>query len=86
MAAATLFGPVVAGALVDKYGWGVMTAAMGVFAFSGAIPTVSHPVMPVQIIVQYAYVGRIFLTRKRSSYIQVVGYSRKSLDIHWEVA
>ncbi|KAL9024625.1 MAG: hypothetical protein Q9196_006379 [Gyalolechia fulgens] len=38
MAAATLFGPVVAGALVERYGWGVMTAAMGVFAFSGAIP------------------------------------------------
>ncbi|KAI4086066.1 MAG: hypothetical protein LQ344_007881 [Seirophora lacunosa] len=38
MAAATLFGPVVAGALVEAYGWGVMTAAMGVFAFSGAIP------------------------------------------------
>ncbi|KAI4173166.1 MAG: hypothetical protein LQ343_003093 [Gyalolechia ehrenbergii] len=38
MAAATLFGPVVAGALVERHGWGVMTAAMGVFAFSGAIP------------------------------------------------
>ncbi|KAL9008482.1 MAG: hypothetical protein Q9173_006396 [Seirophora scorigena] len=43
MAAATLFGPVVAGALVEAYGWGVMTAAMGVFAFSGAIPAVSSP-------------------------------------------
>ncbi|KAI4123417.1 MAG: hypothetical protein LQ338_005270 [Usnochroma carphineum] len=39
MAAATLFGPVVAGALVERYGWGVMTAAMGVFAFSGAVPS-----------------------------------------------
>ncbi|KAL8710612.1 MAG: hypothetical protein Q9220_004836 [cf. Caloplaca sp. 1 TL-2023] len=38
MAAATLFGPVVAGALVDRYGWGVMTMAMGIFAFSGAVP------------------------------------------------
>ncbi|KAL8735110.1 MAG: hypothetical protein Q9166_000986 [cf. Caloplaca sp. 2 TL-2023] len=38
MAAATLFGPVVAGALVERFGWGVMTAAMGVFAFSGAVP------------------------------------------------
>ncbi|KAI4105686.1 MAG: hypothetical protein L6R37_002585 [Teloschistes peruensis] len=38
MAAATLFGPVVAGALVERYGWGVMTAAMGIFVFSGAIP------------------------------------------------
>lgn len=41
MAAATLFGPVVAGALVERYDWGVMTAAMGIFAFSGAIPAVS---------------------------------------------
>ncbi|KAI4201647.1 MAG: hypothetical protein LQ350_003126 [Teloschistes chrysophthalmus] len=40
MAAATLFGPVVAGALVEQYGWGVMSAAMGIFAFSGAIPAV----------------------------------------------
>ena len=40
-AAATLFGPVVAGTLVERYGWGVMTAAMGAFAFSGAIPSVS---------------------------------------------
>lgn len=45
MAAATFFGPVAAGTLVQKYGWGVMMAAMGVFAFSGAIPTVSHTVM-----------------------------------------
>ena len=43
MAAATLFGPVVAGALIERYGWGVMTAAMGVFAFSGAFPAVSSP-------------------------------------------
>lgn len=45
MAAATLFGPVVAGALVERYGWGVMTAAMGVFAFSGAVPSVSFSIM-----------------------------------------
>ncbi|KAL8761654.1 MAG: hypothetical protein Q9184_002238 [Pyrenodesmia sp. 2 TL-2023] len=38
MAAATLFGPVFAGALIEAYGWGVMTTAMGAFAFSGAIP------------------------------------------------
>ncbi|KAL8935208.1 MAG: hypothetical protein Q9216_005536 [Gyalolechia sp. 2 TL-2023] len=38
MAAATLFGPVVAGALVERHGWAVMTVAMGIFAFSGAIP------------------------------------------------
>ncbi|KAL8849331.1 MAG: hypothetical protein Q9221_005682 [Calogaya cf. arnoldii] len=38
MAAGTLFGPVVAGAIVERHGWGAMTAAMGVFAFSGAIP------------------------------------------------
>ncbi|KAL8682512.1 MAG: hypothetical protein Q9186_001459 [Xanthomendoza sp. 1 TL-2023] len=42
MAAGTLFGPVVAGALIQRFDWSVMTAAMGVFAFSGAIPTVSH--------------------------------------------
>lgn len=40
MAAATLFGPVFAGALIEAYGWGVMTTAMGAFAFSGAIPAV----------------------------------------------
>ena len=42
MAAATLFGPVVAGALISRWGWGVMTACMGVFAFSGAVPAVSY--------------------------------------------
>ena len=41
MAAATLFGPVAAGALVERWDWGVMTACMGVFAFSGAVPAVS---------------------------------------------
>lgn len=41
MAAATLFGPVAAGALIERWGWGVMTACMGVFAFSGAVPAVS---------------------------------------------
>lgn len=41
MAAATLFGPVVAGALKEQFGWGVMSAATGVFAFSGAVPAVS---------------------------------------------
>ncbi len=43
MAAATLFGPVVAGALIERYNWEVMTSAMGVFAFSGAVPAVSSP-------------------------------------------
>ena len=44
MAAATLFGPVAAGALIERWGWGVMTTCMGVFAFSGAVPAVSiHP-------------------------------------------
>ena len=43
MAAATLFGPVAAGALIERWGWGVMTACMGVFAFSGAVPAVSVP-------------------------------------------
>ena len=41
MAAATLFGPVAAGVLVEKYGWRVMTTAMGLFSFSGAVPAVS---------------------------------------------
>lgn len=41
MAAGTLFGPVVAGAIIERHGWGAMTAAMGIFAFSGAIPAVS---------------------------------------------
>ena len=41
MAAATLFGPVAAGALIERHGWGTMTAAMGVFAFSGAVSSVS---------------------------------------------
>lgn len=43
MAAATMFGPVVAGTLIERFGWRVMTAAMGVFALSGAIPAVSPP-------------------------------------------
>ncbi|KAL8771056.1 MAG: hypothetical protein Q9209_003475 [Squamulea sp. 1 TL-2023] len=38
MAAATLFGPVIAGTIVERHGWGAMTAAMGAFAFSGAVP------------------------------------------------
>ena len=41
MAAATLFGPVVAGTLSEQYGWGTMAIAMGVFAASGAIPSVN---------------------------------------------
>ncbi|KAL8909536.1 MAG: hypothetical protein Q9171_005015 [Xanthocarpia ochracea] len=43
MAAGTLFGPVAAGVIVERHGWGAMTAAMGAFAFSGAIPAVSTP-------------------------------------------
>ena len=50
MAAATLFGPVVAGALIKRYGWGVMTAAMGIFSFSGAFPAVSSPSSTVVVI------------------------------------
>ncbi|MCJ1279563.1 hypothetical protein MMC21_007387, partial [Puttea exsequens] len=38
MAAATLFGPVAAGAIVERWGWGVMTAAAGVFVASGTVP------------------------------------------------
>ena len=41
MAAATLFGPVMAGWLSQQYGWATMTLAMSIFAFSGAIPSVS---------------------------------------------
>ena len=41
MAAATLFGPVLAGWLSQQYGWGTMSVALGIFAFSGAIPSVS---------------------------------------------
>ena len=41
MAAATLFGPVFAGALMDRFGWKIMSLAIGVFATSGAIPSVS---------------------------------------------
>ena len=41
MAAATLFGPVAAGAIVERWGWGVMTAAAGVFVASGTVPAVS---------------------------------------------
>ncbi|MDI1485705.1 MAG: hypothetical protein OHK93_003894 [Ramalina farinacea] len=43
MAAATLFGPVAAAALRERYGWGVMSAATGAFALSGAVPTVGVP-------------------------------------------
>lgn len=41
MAAATLFGPVFAGWLSEKYGWRVMSLALGIFVASGAIPCVS---------------------------------------------
>ena len=41
MAAATLFGPVFAGCLSQRYGWKTMTLAMGIFSLSGAIPSVS---------------------------------------------
>lgn len=43
MAAATMFGPIVAGAISEQYGWKAMTVAMGIFSISGAIPTVSLP-------------------------------------------
>ncbi|TVY94326.1 putative MFS-type transporter [Lachnellula willkommii] len=39
MAAATMFGPIVAGAISEQYGWKAMTVAMGIFSISGAIPT-----------------------------------------------
>jgi hypothetical protein len=43
-AAATLFGPTAAGALRDQYGWKVTSLAMGIFSFSGAIPSVGSPI------------------------------------------
>ena len=48
MAAATLFGPVLAGWLRQTYGWGPMSAVLAVFAFSGAIPSV-RPVLGVPL-------------------------------------
>ena len=41
MAAATQFGPLFAGWLSQQYGWATMSMALGIFAFSGAIPSVS---------------------------------------------
>jgi MFS family permease len=41
MAAATMFGPVVFGAMIDGLGWKWMTVGMGIFSISGSIPTVS---------------------------------------------
>jgi MFS family permease len=41
MAAATMFGPIFAGSLVENHGWKTMAWSMGVFSFSGAIPCVS---------------------------------------------
>ena len=41
VAAATLFGPVAAGASMKQLEWKVMSATMRVFVFSGAIPSVS---------------------------------------------
>ncbi|TGO09431.1 hypothetical protein BTUL_0166g00290 [Botrytis tulipae] len=38
MAAATIFGPVFAGALITQFGWKTMTLAMGIFSLTGAIP------------------------------------------------
>ncbi|KAJ8059907.1 hypothetical protein OCU04_011530 [Sclerotinia nivalis] len=38
MAAATIFGPVFAGALITQYGWKTMSLAMGIFSLTGAIP------------------------------------------------
>ncbi|TAQ89626.1 hypothetical protein B7494_g2003 [Chlorociboria aeruginascens] len=43
MAAATMFGPVVAGAIKEQYGWKAMTVAMGIFSISGAIPIILIP-------------------------------------------
>ncbi len=41
MAAATMFGPIVAGWLSEEYGWKTTTLCMGIFSASGAVPSVS---------------------------------------------
>lgn len=41
MAAATIFGPVFAGAMITQFGWKTMSLAMGIFSITGAIPCVS---------------------------------------------
>lgn len=40
MAAATLFGPVFGGWLMEGFGWPVATSALAALAFSGILPTV----------------------------------------------
>jgi MFS family permease len=41
MAAGVLLGPVVAGWLVESFGWETMAWVMGAFSLSGAVPAVS---------------------------------------------
>ena len=52
MAAGTLFGPVAAGTIVNQHGWGAVTAFLGVFAFSGAVPAVSPSSRTTRVEVQ----------------------------------
>ena len=77
MAAATLFGPVVAGSLVERFGWGVTTAAMGVFAFSGAVPAVSNLEEAASTI---DVLKKRLLIVLSSSFIQEDGYSTQRID------
>ena len=41
IAIATVFGPIAATAFKERFGWSGMSVAMGIFAVSGAVPTVS---------------------------------------------
>ena len=52
MAAGALVGPVLAGAVKDRFGWTVMAWILGAFSVSGAIPVVSvqqsnHEFVPI---------------------------------------
>ena len=76
MAAGTLFGPVVAGAIVERHGWGAMNAAMGVFAFSGAVPAVSAQSKCIQLH-GLLYLGYHLLNHDYSSSTPAVGSSTK---------
>lgn len=69
MAAATLLGPVAAGALRERYGWDVMSTALGVLSISGAIPAV----------ITYIARERFDADLTRSSSTSTDGYSGRRL-------
>jgi len=60
MGAATLFGPIFAGYIRTKLGWDAMSVILGVFALSGALPTVSS-------LVYFVAWKKVWLTLHRSS-------------------